>query len=59
MFMCRLCTFIYIVTLLALDILSLADCQLVERESSYVRTDIGIKLLPAVGVSRLSKCSTV
>ena len=36
-----------------------------ERKSSYVGTDIGIKLLPAVGVSLLSKthshssCSTV
>ena len=44
-----------LVTLLALDSLSLADCYLVERESTELRTDIGIKLLPAVGVSLLSK----
>ena len=42
----------YLVTLLALDRLSLADSLWRGR---VIRTDIGIKLLPAVGVSLLSK----
>ena len=62
MFVCRLCTChgcIYIVTSRALDSLILAY-----GEGEYIRMDVGIKLLPAVGVSLLprhihSSCSTV
>ena len=42
----------FLVTLLALDSFSLADCYITCGE---IRTDIGIKLLPAVGVCLLSK----
>ena len=45
----------YLETLLTLDSHIAIYMYLVERKSSYVGTDIGIKLLPAVGVSLLSK----
>ena len=48
--------FMYIVTPLALDSLSLADCYIACREGEYYKDGYTkIKLLPAVGVSLLSK----
>ena len=46
-------------TLLVLDSLSLADFYIACGEGEYVKTDIGIKLLSAVGVSLLSKTDSL